>query len=183
MILEWLQPDPSWLDAATVLLRALYHAAALGAAGLFLYALLDDDPRVRRWIVAAALLGIAFSLLALPLRVLMLTAGTSAWDAGIWGAVLGSRIGDAFWLRAGGLLGLLLAALVPGRAALALGGAAVLMVAGSYAAMGHSTLYRPRQELSVLVTLHLLAVAFWTGSLLPLAAAARRGDGVLVARW
>ena len=39
MILEYLQPNPSLLDGLTVVLRALYYAATLGAAGLALFAI------------------------------------------------------------------------------------------------------------------------------------------------
>lgn len=179
MILEFLQPEPSLLDALVVLLRAAYHAAALGAVGLFLFGLWRDVPRA--WLLAAAGAGIALSLLGLPLRVLVLTGGESAWDAATWQAVLVSRIGDAAGLRIAGLAALLLAG--RGRAGAALGGAGALLVAASYAAMGHSTLFRPRQELAALVSLHVLAVGFWMGSLVPLWLAARRGDAALIAAW
>ncbi|MCX7372167.1 MAG: CopD family protein [Alphaproteobacteria bacterium] len=179
MILEFLQPGASLLDALVVLLRAGYHAAALGAVGLFLYGLWAPLPR--RWIIICAGLGIALSLLGLPLRVLVLTGGESAWDGATWEAVLVSRIGDAAGLRVLGLVALMLAG--SGRAGAALGGAGALLVAASYAAMGHSTLYRPRQELAALVTLHVLAVGFWVGSLGPLWLAAMRGDSALIARW
>uniref|UniRef100_UPI0034A4ACFA CopD family protein n=1 Tax=Falsiroseomonas sp. TaxID=2870721 RepID=UPI0034A4ACFA len=78
---------------------------------------------------------------------------------------------------------LALAAARPGRAADALAGAGALAVAASYAALGHSMLFRPRQELAGLVTLHLLAVAFWAGSLPPLAWAAARGQAAPIEAW
>ena len=189
MILEWLQPGPSALDGATVLLRAAYHVATVGAAGLAIFALgfghrlePGEAARLRRWVRVAALVGIALTVAALALRVLVLTAGGSALDAAVWGAVLRSRIGDAAGLR---VLGLALLALPwRGRAGAALAGAGILLALASYAAMGHSTLYRPRQELALLVAAHLLAVAFWVGALPPLLwAAARPGGAALLRDW
>lgn len=190
MILEYLQPDPSALDAAFVMLRAATHVAMLGAAGMALFAIgfgamlpTADQARLRRWMLGLALAGIALNVAVLPLRVLVLTAGESAWDADVLSAVMASRNGDAFWIRLAGLGALALAALRGGRVSDALAGMGALAVAASYAALGHSMLFRPRQELAGLVTLHLLAVAFWTGSLPPLAAAARRGEAAVIEAW
>ncbi|WP_408612012.1 hypothetical protein, partial [Falsiroseomonas oryzae] len=106
MILEYLQPDPSTLDAALVMLRAATHAAMLGAAGLALFGLgygdmlaPGDRARLRRWLAGAALLGNALNVAGLPLRVLVLTAGETAFDGATLAAVMASRNGDAFWIR------------------------------------------------------------------------------------
>jgi putative copper export protein len=190
MILEYLQPDPAALDAGFVMLRAATHVAMLGAAGLALFGLgfggqlaREDQERLRRWLLGLALAGIALNAGVLPLRVLVLTAGESAFDGAVLGAVMASRNGDAFWMRLAGLGALALAAWRPGRIGDALAGAGAVTVAASYAALGHSMLFRPRQELAALVTLHLLAVAFWTGSLPPLVWAARRGQAGLIDAW
>jgi len=190
MILEYLQPDPSALDAVFVMLRAATHAAMLGAAGMALFSLgfgamltREDQERLRRWLLGLALAGLALNIGVLPLRVLVLTAGASAFDLATLDAVMASRNGDAFWIRLAGLSALAIAAARPGRVADALAGAGALVVCASYAALGHSMLFRPRQELAGLVTLHLLAVGFWTGSLLPLAWAASRGQAALIEAW
>jgi copper resistance protein D len=187
MILEFLQPDPSLLDGLTVVLRALYYVATIGAAGLALFAITfghrleaGEAARLRRTLIAAVAAGLALSVVALALRVLVLTAGASVTDPDVWAAVMRSRIGDAFWLRAGGLV-LLAAAATAWRAGPAVAGVGVVLVLGSYAAMGHSMLYRPRQEIAALVVLHLAVVAFWVGSLLPLLWVARRHDGASAA--
>ncbi|WP_431302278.1 CopD family protein [Sediminicoccus sp. BL-A-41-H5] len=189
MILEYLQPDPSLLDGVTVLLRAAQYATSLGAAGIGLF-LAGFGPRLgaagmahlRRWLLGVALAGIAVSLLGLLLRAYILSGNEAWFDGAVWRAMMVSRIGDAFWLRSGGLALLALAA-APWPVAPALAAMGALMAAASYAAMGHSTLYRPRQELSALVTLHLLAVGFWIGSLPLLIRAARAGEAPLIAAW
>jgi putative copper export protein len=183
MILEYLQPDPSLLDGVTVAVRALYYAATIGTAGLALFAIgfrhrleADEALRLRRTLLGAILAGLALSILALALRVLVLTAGASVTDPDVWAAVMRSRIGDAFWLRGGGLV-LLAAAAMPWRIGPAVAAVGAALVIGSYAVMGHSVLYQPRQEIAALVVLHLAVVAFWVGSLPPLLWIARRRDG------
>ncbi|MBB5688903.1 copper resistance protein [Roseomonas alkaliterrae] len=187
MILEYLQPDPSILDGLTVVVRALYYVATIGAAGLAMFAIGfghrlegEEAGRLRRTLLLAIAAGLALSVLALGLRVLVLTAGASVADPDVWAAVMRSRIGDAFWLRAGGLL-LVAAAATAWRAGPAIAAAGALLVLASYAAMGHSMLYGPRQEIAGLVVLHLAVVAFWVGSLPPLLWVARRRDGASAA--
>lgn len=193
MILEYLQPDPSLLDGLTVVLRAFYYVATVGAAGLTLFALgfghrLEpaEAARLRRTLLLAVAAGLGLSVAALALRVLVLTAGASATDPDVWAAVLRSRIGDAFWLRAAGLM-LLAAAATRWRVGPAVAAVGAALVLGSYAAMGHSVLYGPRQEIAALVVLHLAVVAFWVGSLPPLLWVARRADtpsaAALVTDW
>lgn len=187
MILEFLQADPSLLDGLTVVLRALVYVATIGGAGLGLFAVgfghrleAEEARRLRRLLVGAVLAGIVLSLLALALRVLVLTAGASTTDPDVWAAVMRSRIGDAFWIRGGGLV-LLAAAVMPWRAGPAIAAVGAALVVGSYAAMGHSMLYRPRQEIAALVVVHLAVVAFWVGSLPPLLWVAGRRDGATAA--
>ena len=189
MILQYLQPEPSPLDGVTVLLRAALYATTLGAAGLgLLLALLSHHleelqrAHLRRWLAGAGLAGILVSLAALALRAMVLSASESVFDPAIWQAMMVSRIGDAFWLRMAGLVLLLLAA-TRWPPAVACAGMGALMTSASYAALGHSTLYRPRQELAALVALHLMAVGFWVGSLPVLWRAARKGEVTLIARW
>ena len=188
MILEYLQPDASLLDGITVIIRALYYIATVGAAGLGLFAIgfghrlePEEAGRLHRTLLGAIAAGLLLSVLALALRVLVLTAGASIFNADVWAAVMRSRIGDAFWLRAAGLL-LLTAATTTWRIGSAGTAMGALLVGASYAAMGHSMLFAPRQEIAALVVIHLTVVAFWVGSLPPLLWVAQRRDGASAAR-
>ena len=166
MILEYLQPDASLLDGITVIIRALYYIATIGAVGLGLFAIgfghrLEpaEAAKLRRVLFTTIVAGLVLSVAALTLRVLVLTAGASIFNADVWAAVMRSRIGDAFWLRVAGLL-LLTAAATAGRVGPPITAIGALLVVASYAAMGHSMLYAPRQEIAALVVIHLAVVAF-----------------------
>lgn len=189
MILEYLQPDPNPWEALAVVVRAGYNFAGLCAAGLALFlagfsAYLDDSARARAGALLArmAIFGLVLSALALLVRAAQLSGGEDPFDDVIWTAMMTGRVGDAFFLRVAGL-GLVLAWAAGPRAGAALAPIGAFLIAASYAGMGHSTLYRPRQELAALVTLHLLAVAFWVGSLPALIDAARRSDAALIRAW
>lgn len=182
MIIEFLQPDASFLDGVTVLLRAGYYAASLGTAGLVMFGAgfghrlnAVEKRLLPRWIVAGAVLALLLSVAAMALRVLVLTAGADLFDPTVWTAVMRSRIGDAFVLRVAGLM-LVMAYALLWRAGPFIAVVGAVAVIASYAAMGHSMLYRPRQEIAALVLVHLSVVAFWVGSLLPLALVAQRRE-------
>jgi copper resistance protein D len=182
VIFEFLLPDPNVWDAVATVARAGYSASSLFAAGLGLFAAgfrhrLDthENAALRTLALALVGLGIGLSVLAQVVRAAQLAGGEDVFDPAIWRAIETSRAGDAFYLRTAGLIGV--AALATRwHAAPAIAAMGALLVAASYASMGHSTLYRPRQELSALVTLHLLAASFWLGGLAPLAWIARRTD-------
>lgn len=183
MILEYLQPDPSFLDGIAVVVRALYYATTIGAAGLAFFMIgyghrlrPAEATRLRRTLLGAIAAGLALSVGALALRVLVLTAGASMTDSAVWEVMMRSPIGDAFWLRSAGLV-LLAAAAMSWRAGPAIAAVGGVLVLGSYATMGHSMLFQPRQEIAALVVLHLGVVAFWVGSLLPLLWVSQRPDG------
>lgn len=183
MILEYLQPEASLIDGISVVVRAAYYTATIGATGLAFFLIgfghrlrPAEAARMRSTLLAAIAAGLALSIAALVLRVLVLTAGASVTDGAVWEAMMRSRIGDAFWLRSAGLV-LLAAAAMPWRTGPAVAAVGGVLVLGSYAAMGHSMLFQPRQEIAALVVLHLAVVAFWVGSLLPLLLVAQRPDG------
>ena len=68
MILEYLQPDASLLDGVTVIIRALYYIATIGAAGLGLFAIgfgnrlePDEAARLHRTLFGAIAAGLLLS--------------------------------------------------------------------------------------------------------------------------
>jgi putative copper export protein len=174
--------------ATAVLLRALHHAGNLGAAGLAFFASLfgarldaADAARLRRWTAGASALGLAAAPAILAAQVWVLTDRDTVRHAEVWGLVLRLRAGASY---GPGAAGLLLVATAAGRSrarpVAAAGG--VLAVCASYALLGHAAAGGPRRLLAGLLPVHLVAVAFWIGSLPPLAWAARQREGPAAAR-
>jgi copper resistance protein D len=186
VILAALQSGEVGYPGAAVLLRAVYYVGSLGGAGLAFFALLfgtrqeaADLARVRRWTLAAVLLGLVAALGALTAQVGVLTGGETLTDAEVWQVVLASRAAGSHGLGAAGLLLVALLALGPRWTVPATAGG--ILVCASFALLGHTTLLAPRPLLAGLLLLHLLVAAFWIGSLPPLAWSARR-DGPAAAR-
>lgn len=168
------------VDVFAVGLRALAFATALSAAGAAIFvalfgASLDRSPRrIRQLTAAAALTGLLLTLghaIAEPAR--LAGAWSGIVDASLQVLLLGSDFGTATAVRVLGLLAVLTAALRQGRESdgLAVGGA--VLVAASFAFMGHTAADPERWLLAPLLTLHLVAIAFWFGALWPLAIVAR----------
>lgn len=185
MILAALGGEALGLAAIAVPLRAAWYAASLGAAGMAFFALLfapqlepAEAMRLRHWASGTALLGLLIGAAGLAVQVAALTDGEALLDAEVWTLVLASQAGLATGAGAAGLLAVALLGFGPLWAgAAAFGG---LVVCASHALAGHTTRVAPWPLLAALLTVHLLVAAFWTGSLLPLAWAARR-DGVAAA--
>ncbi|MFO6463435.1 CopD family protein [uncultured Jannaschia sp.] len=168
---------------ASALLKAAGYAAALLAMGGVLFAVAFDDRAeadvlrlARRLAVGAALLGLAVLAARFGLRAARISG--MGWDGATDPTMLGfvwqSPLGTAAAWRGLGEAAIL-AVLLPGIGRFAAIGGAVA-VAYSYTQVGH-TLAEPRWILAVLLTLHLLAAAFWIGALAPLHRAARTSDG------
>ncbi len=119
------------------------------------------------------------------IRVQIMSAG-HLFNLNVWTALLTSRQGDAFYARHIGLLMILLPLTFKMRGGQGIAGAGIFMVLLSFALMGHSTKYEPRQELASLIVIHAGAVAFWSGSLVPLSWVAERNDrqaALLIRDW
>jgi copper resistance protein D len=191
MILEHLtKAEPDIWNAITVVLRGGYYLTSLGAAGLALFLAGfgrrmsgADEDWLRYRVVLAAVLAILLSLGAVTMRAHVLSAGDLT-DLDVWRAMLRSRQGDSLYAALAGLLLIVLGAM-RWPIAPALAGIGATLAIGSYVMVGHTTLYAPRQELAVVVLIHLACVAFWSGSLWPLARIARGGGAAaaLIVDW
>ena len=165
----------STLDMAVVAIRALAFIAVLQAAGavlflvLFRERLLESMDTIRaigaRAAAAAVFLIVARYLLE-PAR--MAGSFSGIFDGFLHGILLTSNLGVAQLTRVvgAGLVALTLLRPARPREYLALIGAALIVVSFSF--MGHTAANDQRWILSSLLILHVLAVAFWFGALLPL---------------
>ena len=170
--------------------KILAYAGSLGALGAFAFIeafrdlLRDGDlPSLRRYAAVLLLAGLLASLLMLFGTVAMLNglglAGGFDWE--LWGLIATTAAGDSVWLRLAGLLVLLagLLSLRLRRPAVVLGG---LCVAASFGLVGHVQDEPQSLVLRALLTLHLLGIGFWIGSLWPLLCLARVGERPRIAR-
>ncbi|PHK94116.1 copper resistance protein [Pseudoroseomonas rhizosphaerae] len=179
MILELLGAEPDPLRALSVALRLAHYASCLGAAGLAIFAMgfgrlqeAGDVAACRRLTLVMVAAGLGSSLAWLAAQVALASDG-DPFDAEVWDMMLASRPGISVLVAWAGLLAVALATGI-GRAALVLGAAGVLAVAASFTQVGHTTQHQPRWLLATALVVHLLAAAFWAGSLWPLAIASRR---------
>ena len=180
--MEGLAPIDGWAIAA-IIAKAVGYGVALFAIGGPLFILVfrssSNDVRqlARKVAVIAALIGLAVLALRFGIRAARISGmGLSgAVDPMMLGFVWDSPLGAAaIWRGAGELL--VVALLIRGIVGLSAGLIGALLIAVSYTFVGHS-LGDPRWLLASLLTLHLLAAAFWIGALLPLRHAVGQPEG------
>ena len=180
--MEGLAPIDGWAITA-IIAKAVGYGAALLAMGGPLFVLVfrssSNDVRqlARKVAVIAALIGLAVLALRFGIRAARISGmGLSgAVDPMMLGFVWDSPLGAAaIWRGAGELL--VVALLIRGIVGLSAGLIGALLIAVSYTFVGHS-LGDPRWLLASLLTLHLLAAAFWIGPLLPLRHAVGQPEG------
>ena len=180
--MEGLAPMDGWAITA-IIAKAVGYGAALLAMGGPLFVLVfrssSNDVRqlARKVAVIAALIGLAVLALRFGIRAARISGmGLSgAVDPMMLGFVWDSPLGAAaIWRGAGELL--VVALLIRGIVGLSAGLIGALLIAVSYTFVGHS-LGDPRWLLASLLTLHLLAAAFWIGALLPLRHAVGQPEG------
>jgi putative copper resistance protein D len=182
---EGLAPIDAWAIAAIIAKSAGYGAALLAMGGpLFILAFPNassDVQRLARKIaVIAALIGLAVLALRFGIRAARISGMglPGALDPMMLGFVRDSPLGTAaIWRVLGELL--VLAMLIGGVVGLGMGLVGTLLIAVSYTFVGPS-LGDPRWLLASLLTLHLLAAAFWVGALAPLGRAVGQPDGALL---
>ena len=161
----------TWLS---IFIKALAYAATLSAVGAVLVMAslreLSEGGRtsLSRTAALSAFAAAIFIALRLPLHASFLMGGTwhGAFDPIILGMVAKSPLGTSAALR---ISGLVLIPLVTWRKRvglwLALLGA--LLASASFALRGHA-LGEPKMILGMLITLHILCLAFWIGAFAPL---------------
>jgi len=180
--MEGLAPIDGWAITA-IIAKAVGYGAALLAMGGPLFVLVfrssSNDVRqlARKVAVIAALIGLAVLALRFGIRAARISGmGLSgAVDPMMLGFVWDSPLGAAAIWRGEGEL-LVVALLIRGIVGLSAGLIGALLIAVSYTFVGHS-LGDPRWLLASLLTLHLLAAAFWIGALLPLRHAVGQPEG------
>lgn len=176
------------VDALTwisILVKAMTYATTLVAAGSVLVACtlhrLDADMRrsLGRMAAFTAIAAAALSVLRLPVRASFLMGGSldGALDPMILGMVADSPLGTSVTLRLIGLA-LILFILVPWRGGQWIAATGAVVVAASFAFRGHA-LEEPRLLLGLLITVHILGLAFWIGAFAPLAQASARREADL----
>lgn len=169
-------------DAALIADKTLTYAATLAAGGavFFLWhsgllAAGADRLRIRRMVLGLAVLGVAAGALQVPLAAGSLSSTAAGmFDGSLLDMVWQAGAGRANVIRA---VGLALAALVlctdrPAWPAL-LG---AMLASTSFAWTGHASSLESVVLPLVLISLHLLGVAFWLGALVPLLLIVRSGD-------
>jgi len=175
-------------DVLSVILRALSFVLLFQAAGTAIFVALFGR-RLASSQIPVLRLGEVSAIAAMVLAAghYALEAARMAGDmSGLWDPALQemawkSPAGAAFICR---LFGLLLIAMGLRRSGnrwtiLAIGG--VVLAAGSFTLMGHTSVHVHRGTLAALLMLHLLIVAFWFGALWPLYVASLRETPVRAA--
>ena len=180
--MEGLAQIDAWAIAAIIAKAAGYGAALLAMGGpLFILAFpnasSDVQKLARKIAVIAALIGLAVLAFRFGIRAARISGMglPGAFDPMMLGFVWDSPLGTtAIWRVLGELLVIML--LIRGVVGLGAGLIGALLIAVSYTFVGHS-LGDPRWLLASLLTLHLLAAAFWVGALAPLGSAVGQRDG------
>lgn len=180
--MEGLAPIDSWAVAAILAKAAGYGAALLAMGGplfvvVFANASADVRQLARKIAVIAALIGLSVLALRFGIRAARISGMglPGAFDPLMLGFVWDSPLGTAaLWRGAGQLL--VAGLIIKGVIGLGAGLIGAVLIAVSYAFVGHS-LGDPRGLLAALLTLHLLLAAFWIGAFIPLHRAVGQPDG------
>ncbi|MEZ5652537.1 MAG: CopD family protein [Burkholderiaceae bacterium] len=172
----------TWLSIAV---KAVTYVATLLAVGSVLASaglrgLAPDERSVlSRTALVWALVAAVFSVLRLPIRAGYLAGGSlqDMLDPALLQIVAESPLGSAVTVRLVGLLLIAAAVLLRAGPAMWVASSGALLTCASFALRGHA-LGDPRLILATLVTLHIGGLAFWIGSLAPLARRAGRASPV-----
>jgi copper resistance protein D len=172
---------PEGPDVLSVAFRAVSFVLLLNAAGItifiavFGYLLPDSVPAIAKlgWRLAIGALVFVAGHHALE-AARMAGEMSGVVDPAMQTMTLRSSEGAAFALRMVGLALIALGLRRGGRAALVVGIAGAVLAVAAFTLTGHTSVTPHRPAAATLLTLHLLVVAFWVGSLWPLYLAASR---------
>lgn len=162
-------------DAVAIGLRAAASAASLLAAGLPIFIFLHGDllesasHRIRSRVVRIALLALALVLLHAIVEPVRLAGDWNGLlDFSLHALLLSSDFGTTTAVRAIGLIIIAISVLARERLGETIAIVGATLVAASFALMGHTASDPQRSILAPLLLIHLIAIAFWFGSLGPL---------------
>lgn len=160
------------VDLLSAAIRALSFIALFQAAGAAIFIALIPSPvtePVRRLGLYTAFAAILLVSLHYALEAARMAGEISGIaDISLQRLVLDSSLFEAFELRIIGLVALALGLWLTGRWALLLSLAGALTVLAAFLVVGHTATPPLRYWLSGALLAHLVVVAFWFGSLLPL---------------
>lgn len=183
--MDGLAPIDGWAIVAIIAKTAGYCATLLAMGGPLFLAVFPDAPDnvrqlARRVAIIAAVIGLAVLALRFGIRSARISGMglPGAVDPMMLGFVWDSPLGTAaLWRGPGEVLVALM--LIRGAFGLCAGLIGALLIAVSYTFVGHS-LGDPRWILAALLIVHLLAVAFWVGSLAPLHQSVGQAESALL---
>jgi putative copper export protein len=169
------------VDVLSVISRALSFVALFQAAGIALFLALREQPlpntecTLRRIGTLAALLAAALCLAHYLLEAARMSGELSGvFDAALQGAVLRSAVSATLSWRLLGLVLIIGGLWFQGTAGRTAGVIGVVVLLTSFTFVGHTSKEAVRWLLSPVLLVHLCAVAFWYGSLLPLSLVSSR---------
>ena len=175
-------------DFAAIAAKFLAYAGGFVAAGSALFAMVNGErvSEIRRSLNAVCAFAVVIATAATAAQFfvqsgrLMDEGMVGMLDPDMIELVSGAPLGVSVFVRVSGLVLLMLTFLPLGAFTKVAGMAGVLLVAASFSFVGHGT-GDPRWLLSSLVTVHLVAVIFWIGALMPLYALSHSTRNISVA--
>jgi putative copper export protein len=163
------------VDLISVTLRALSYVALFQAVGLVFFLTLfgreltEAHAQLRRAVFVTSSAGMLLVLAHLALEAPRMAGDFSGLrDAELQRLAWTSGSGVSALMQAAGLLGIMICMATPARGGAPSAALCGLIAVGGFVLTGHTSAHPLRAVLAPLLALHLLVVAFWFGSLLPL---------------
>lgn len=177
------------IDVTSALVRTLSFIAMFQACGAAMFIALfgsrlpQSAPSIRRLGFIAAIAGLALVAAHYALEAGRMAGSLSGvFDGNLQQLVFDSPLRSAADWRLAGLVMMAGALRREGKVAAAIALAGALCVAIAFTFVGHTADASRAAWLAIVLTLHLLAVAFWFGSLVPLILISRAESGQLASQ-